>query len=155
MDLTNDDNFEGCAATSSAAFKGRCSEQPKSPPLHVSSRDESSVPSGDDDIEHKVNLSPVCTAPPNFRHIHEVQESAVNEREWHIARLSKESKKACFALQAITRRKCTTLIVKDKKATAAPTYVGMMDNYKKTRLERHQFFFCNDDINRCVKGSRR
>jgi hypothetical protein len=45
--------------------------------------------------------------------------------------------------------------VKDKKATAAPTYVGMMDNYKKTRLERHQFFFCNDDINRCVKGSRR
>ena len=78
MDLTNDDTFEECAATSSAAYKGRCNEQPKSPLLHVSSREECTEPSGDD-IEPQVNLSPVCTAPPNSRHIREVQESAVNE----------------------------------------------------------------------------
>ena len=31
----------------------------------------------------------------------------------------------------------------------------MMDSYKKNKLERMQFFFCNDDIERCVKGTKR
>ena len=84
-----------------------------------------------------------------------VEETACNDRDWHISRLPKESKKACFALQANTRKKCTSLIIKHNKSTAAPTYVGMMENYKKSRLERHQFYFCNDDLQRCVKGTRR
>ena len=55
----------------------------------------------------------------------------------------------------ITKKKCIARIVQDGKSTAAPTYTGMMDSYKKNKLERMQFFFCNDDIERCVKGTRR
>jgi len=29
----------------------------------------------------------------------------------------------------------------------------MMDNYKKNRHDCMQFFFCNDDVERCVKGT--
>ena len=78
-----------------------------------------------------------------------------DESNWHIARLPKTSAKACFALQAITRKKCTTQIVQNNVAIATPTYTGMMDNYRKSHLDRMQFFFCNDDIERCVKGTRR
>ena len=68
--------------------------------------------------------------------------------------MPKTSAKACFALQAITRKKCTARIVRNNNATAAPTYTGMMDNYWKNRIERMQFFFYNDDIEQCVKGTR-
>jgi hypothetical protein len=30
----------------------------------------------------------------------------------------------------------------------------MMINFKKDKEERMQFFFCNNDIKQCVKGSR-
>lgn len=68
-------------------------------------------------------------------HVTAVQETACDESEWHIARLSKTSAKACFALQAITKKKCIAKIVQDGKNTAAPTYTGIMDNYKKNRKE--------------------
>ena len=84
-----------------------------------------------------------------------VQEIVCDESQWHIACLPKTSAKACFALQAITRKKCVAKIMQGNRGTAAPTYTGSMDNYKKNRIERMQFFFCNDDISRCVKGSRR
>ena len=84
-----------------------------------------------------------------------VQETACDELEWHIARLPKTSAKACFAQQAKTKKKCTAKIIQDNKSTAAPTYRGMMDNYKKNKQERMQFFFCNDDIEHCVKGTKR
>jgi len=29
-----------------------------------------------------------------------------------------------------------------------------MDNYKKNKIEKMQFFFCNDDVEHCVKGSK-
>ncbi len=84
-----------------------------------------------------------------------VQEIECDETQWHIARLPKTSAKACFALQALTRKKCVAKIVQENKTTAAPTYIGGMDNYRKNRIETMQFFFCNDDIDRCVKGSKR
>ena len=31
----------------------------------------------------------------------------------------------------------------------------MMDSYEKNKLERMQFFFCNDDIDKCVNGTKR
>jgi hypothetical protein len=34
---------------------------------------------------------------------------------------------------------------------AAPTYTGIMQNTHKKRPEVMEFFFCNDDIERCVK----
>jgi len=40
-----------------------------------------------------------------------VEETTYDESMWHIAQLLKTSANACFALQAITRKKCTARIV--------------------------------------------
>jgi hypothetical protein len=40
-----------------------------------------------------------------------IQESACKVTEWHIARLPKTSAKACFAQQAITKKKYKTKIM--------------------------------------------
>jgi hypothetical protein len=88
-------------------------------------------------------------------HVTAVHETACMETEWHIARLPKTSAKACFAQQAITKKKCEAKIVQGKKPTAAPTYTSVMQNSHKKRPEVMEFFFCNDDIERCVKGTKR
>ena len=88
-------------------------------------------------------------------HVTAVHETACKETEWHIARLPKTSAKACFAQQAITKKKCEAKIVQGGKPTAAPTYTGVMQNSHKKRPETMEFFFCNDDIERCVKGTKR
>ena len=44
-------------------------------------------------------------------HVTGTQETDCDEREWHISRLPKSSTKACFAQQAVTKKKCTTRIV--------------------------------------------
>ena len=88
-------------------------------------------------------------------HVTSVHETTCKETEWHIARLPKTSAKACFAQQAITKKKCEAKIVQCNKPTAAPTYTGVMQNAHKKRPERMEFFFCNDDIERCVKGTTR
>ena len=54
--------------------------------------------------------------------------------------------------QAITKKKCEVKIVQGNKSTAAPTYTGVMQNAHEKRPETMEFFFCNDDIERCVKG---
>jgi hypothetical protein len=64
-------------------------------------------------------------------------------------------RKACFAQQAITKKKCEAKIVQGSKPTAAPTYTGVMQNAHKKRPEVMEFYFCNDDIERCVKGTKR
>jgi hypothetical protein len=46
-------------------------------------------------------------------------------------------------------------IIQDNKSTAAPPYIGMMVHYKKAKEEVIQFFFCNDDLQQCVKGGGR
>jgi len=74
-----------------------------------------------------------------------IQETICNKPLWHIACLCKTSK-ACFALQALTRKKCVAKIVQGNRGIVAPTYIGSIDNYKKNRIVRMQFFFYNDDI---------
>jgi hypothetical protein len=88
-------------------------------------------------------------------HVTAVHETACKETEWHITRLPKTSAKACFAQQAITKKKCEAKIVQGSKPTAAPTYTGIMQNTHKKRPEVMEFFFCNNDIERCVKGTKR
>jgi hypothetical protein len=78
-------------------------------------------------------------------HVTAVHETACKETEWHIARLPKTSAKACFAQQAITKKKCEAKIVQGSKPTAAPTYTGIMQNTHKKRPEVMEFFFCNDE----------
>jgi hypothetical protein len=84
-----------------------------------------------------------------------VHETACKETKWHIVRLPKSSTKACFAQQAITKKKCEAKIVQGNKPTVAPTYTGVMQNAHKKRPEVMEFFFCNDDIERYDKGTKR
>ena len=119
----------------------------------------------DDDISFRADVDVMETVPsgehlerPQNRHplhVTGIEESDCDEREWHILRLPKSSAKACFAQQAVTKKKCTAQIVRNNVATAAPTYTGLMVNYKKNRNDVMQFYFCNDDIERCVKGTKR
>jgi hypothetical protein len=87
-------------------------------------------------------------------HVTAIQEIACKKMEWHIARLLKTLAKACFAQQAITKKNYTSKIVQGNRDTAAPTYIGVIVHYKKNKKERMEFFFYNDDIERCVKGTR-
>ena len=102
-------------------------------------------------IEQIQFLPPVGT---DIRHITVVQESTLNEGTWHIARVPKTSAKACWAQMAVTKKKCTASIVLHGKSTPAPTYSEVWRNVRLNREEQMQFFFCSDDIERCVKGSR-
>jgi hypothetical protein len=88
-------------------------------------------------------------------HVTAIHETACKETEWHIARLPKTSAKACFAQQAITKKNCKAKIVQGNTATAAPTYTGIMEHHQKKTDKVMEFFFCNDDIERCVKGTKR
>lgn len=87
-------------------------------------------------------------------HVTAIQETYCKKSQWHIVRLPKTSLKACFAQQAIIKKKCITKIVQDNKSIAALTYNSMMINFKKNTKECMQFFFCDNDIERYVKGSR-
>jgi hypothetical protein len=88
-------------------------------------------------------------------HVTAIHETACTETEWHIARLPKTSAKACFAQQAITKKKCEAKIVQGNKPTATPAYTGVMQNTHKKRPEVMDFFFSNDDIECYVKGTKR
>ena len=84
-----------------------------------------------------------------------ILETACKEAEWHIARLPKTFAKACFAQQAITKKNCKAKVVQSNTAMATPTYTGVMEHYQKKMDKIMEFFFCNDDIERCVKGTKR
>ena len=95
--------------------------------------------------------------PPSgidIRHVTAVQESNVNERTWHIAYIPKTSAKACWTQMAVTKKKCIAWIVLHGKSSLAPTYSSLWQNVKFNREEHMQFFFCSNDNERCVKGSR-
>ena len=88
-------------------------------------------------------------------HVSAIHETSCKETEWHIARLPKTSRKAYFAQQAITKKKCEAKIFQGNKSIAAPTYTGVMQNAHKKRPKTLEFFFCNDDMEHCVKGTKR
>jgi hypothetical protein len=88
-------------------------------------------------------------------HVTAIEETVCNPVQWHFARLPKTSTKVFFALQAIAKKKCVARIVQDGKNTVAPTYSGLMENYQKKRLDPRDLIFCSDDIERCVKGTKR
>jgi hypothetical protein len=75
--------------------------------------------------------------------------------QWHIARISHISSCKCHAQQATTNFKCTARIAKGSKGIAAPTYQGKNTQYGGTKVIVSDFWFCPDDIERCVKGSKR
>ena len=97
---------------------------------------------------------PIHASPPK-RHVKHVLETDCNLSDWHIARISVKSKRKCHAIQSETEDKCKMIIVRGSKATAAPMYVGQKREFKGTRVETDEFWFCPDDIKRCVMGPRR
>ena len=100
-------------------------------------------------------IQPLPPVGTDIRRIIAVLESMVNEKTWHIAHVPKTSAKACWAQMAVTKKKCTARIVLHGKSTPAPTYSGAWRNVRLNREEQMQFFFCSNNIERCVKDSRR
>lgn len=95
------------------------------------------------------------TTGVGVQHVTIVLESACDTSKWHIARCPAKSAKKCFALQSNTRKKCTARIVTGPKGTPAPTYTGMKIAYgSSNRQEIHDFWFCADDIERCVNENK-
>jgi hypothetical protein len=88
-------------------------------------------------------------------HVTIVLESDCDMSQWHIARISYKSSCKCHAQQAATNFKCTARIAKGSKDTAAPTYRERNTQYGGTKVIVSDFWFCPDDIKRCVKGSKR
>ena len=74
--------------------------------------------------------------------------------QWHIARISCKSNCKCHTQQAATKVKCTARIAKDSKGTLAPTYRGRKTQYGGNKEIVTDFWFCSNDIERCVKGTK-
>jgi hypothetical protein len=97
---------------------------------------------------------PIPNVNSRMTHVTAIHKTACQETEWHISRLPKTLAKACFAQQAITKKNCKAKIVQGNTATAAPTYIGVMKHYQKKTDKVMEFFFCNDDIECCIKGTK-
>ena len=125
------------------------------PPKRVTRSHATTLPTIVEEME--IFAEQVHALPPStidICHVTAVQESNVNERTWYIARISKTSAKACWAQMAITKKKCTAQIVLHGKSTPALSYSNLWQNVRFNCEEHVQFFFCTDDIEKCVKGSR-
>ena len=83
-----------------------------------------------------------------------VLETDSDTSKWHIARLPTRSGRWCQALQANTNAKCDTKVAKGSHDTPAPIYLGKKDYHTKKSIEV-DFWFCIDDIKRCVSGNKK
>ena len=84
-----------------------------------------------------------------------IHKTACKESKWYIARLSKTSTKALFAQQAFTKKNYKAKIVQGNLAMVASTYIGIMEYHQKKKNKVMEFFFCNDDIERYIEGTKR
>jgi hypothetical protein len=87
-------------------------------------------------------------------HVTTALESDCDMSQWHIARISHRSSCKCHAQQAATKVKCTAWIAKGSKGTPAPTYRGRNTQYGGNKEIVTDFWFCPNDIERCVKGTK-
>jgi hypothetical protein len=88
-------------------------------------------------------------------HITTALESDCDMPQWHIARISHRSSCKCHAQQAATNVKCIAQIAKGSKGTTAPIYRERKTQYGGTKEIVTDFWFCPNNIDRCVKGSKR
>ena len=105
----------------------------------------------------RVQLQPIPEVTSPMPHVTHVQETDCNVHEWHIARISHKAKNKCHAVQAQTNIRCKMVIAKGGKATAAPTYKGerQVPTFRGARHKTEDFWFCPDQIARCVMGPKR
>jgi hypothetical protein len=88
-------------------------------------------------------------------HVMIALESDCDMSQCHIARILHRSNYKCHAQQAATKVKCTARIAKGSKGTPAPTYWGRKTQYDGNKEIVTDFWFCPNDIERCVKGTKR
>ena len=84
-----------------------------------------------------------------------VLETDCDTSKWHIARLPARSGRRCQALQANTNAKCDTRVARGSHGTPTPTYFGKKRNYHTKKSVEVDFWFCADDIKRCVSGNKK
>jgi hypothetical protein len=89
-----------------------------------------------------------------LHHVTTTLESDCNMSQWHIARISHRSSCKCHAQQRGTDVKCTARIAKGSKSTVAPIYRGRKIQYGGFKVIVTDFWFCPDDIERYVKGTK-
>ena len=89
------------------------------------------------------------------QHTTSILETHCDHTKWHIARLPARSARKCQALQCGTNDKCDTRIGKGVHGTPAPTYSGPKRDFHTKKSVEAEYWFCPDDINRCVKGSKK
>ena len=89
-----------------------------------------------------------------FCRVTTVEESEVDKKLWHNVRVSYNFSKACWTMHVVTKKKCIAKIISNSKSIPAPAYLGIWNYYKFTTPKVEKFFF-PDDIECCVKGSRR
>ena len=88
------------------------------------------------------------------RHVTVAFESDCDTLKWYIARISHKSNAKCQAQQQRSNIKCTSKIAKGKRGTPAPTYRSQKEEYGSKQVVLADFWFCPDDIARCVKGTK-
>jgi hypothetical protein len=77
----------------------------------------------------------VLPPPPttlDFCRVTALQESEVDEKLWHIAHVPYNFSNACWAMHAVTKKKCTVKIISNSKSILAPAYLGVWNYYKFT-----------------------
>ena len=77
----------------------------------------------------------------DFCRVTVVQESEIDEKLWHIARVLYNSSKACWAMHAVTKKKYTAKIVSNFKSIPAPANIGVWNYYKFTTPKVKKIFF--------------
>ena len=106
-------------------------------------------------VEELVEGSGQRTQSDLPQHVTRAFESDCDTSKWHITRISHKSNAKCLAQQCTSNMKCMSKIAKGKKGTSAPTYRGRKQEYETKSEVIVDFWFCSDDIHRCVKGSKR
>ena len=87
-------------------------------------------------------------------HVTTALESNCDMSQWHIIRISHRSSCKCHAQQVVTNVKCNARITKGSKGTPTPIYRGRRTKYGGNKEIVTNFWFCLDDIEHCVKGSK-
>jgi hypothetical protein len=88
-------------------------------------------------------------------HVMTALESNYDMSQWHIARILHRSNFKCHAQQEATNVRCIARIAKGSKGTLAPKYRGRKTQYGGNKEIVMNFCFCPNDIECCVKGTKR
>jgi hypothetical protein len=97
----------------------------------------------------------LVSAEHGVAHTTSVLETDCSSFHWHIARLPTNFAKRCWAMQANTGTLYNAKIGTGKHGTPTLMYKGLKKKYRSTNNVEYKFWFCLDDIKRCVSGNKK